>query len=123
MNKFSKTKRLTNSKDFNEVFNAPQQQKSTDCYFTVLGHFYCNKENSQKLRLGIVVAKKKVKLAVRRNRIKRIIRETFRLLNDSNLAKSCDLVVIAKDKADLAVNKDLFLSLNKHFQRILKSDC
>ena len=125
MNRFNKAKRLTNSKDFNEVFNAPQQQRSCDCYFTVLGHFYCNEEKPQKLRLGLVVAKKRVKLAVRRNRIKRIIRETFRLLDDSNLTKSCDLVVIARDKADLAENQELFSSLNNHFKKFIEKsrDC
>lgn len=45
-------------------------------------------------RLGIVVAKKNVKLAVARNRLKRIVRESFRLQQQS--LHGLDIVVVIK---------------------------
>lgn len=45
-------------------------------------------------RLGIVVAKKNVKLAVERNRIKRLVRETFRLQQQH--LNGLDVVVVIK---------------------------
>ncbi len=45
-------------------------------------------------RLGIVVAKKNVRLAVARNRLKRIVRESFRQQQDS--LQGLDVVVIIK---------------------------
>jgi ribonuclease P protein component len=42
-------------------------------------HFLLAKPSEQTSRLGIVVAKKKVRRAHERNRIKRIARESFRL--------------------------------------------
>jgi len=45
-------------------------------------------------RLGIIVAKKHVKHAVQRNRIKRLLRESFRCKRHS--LSNLDLVVLAK---------------------------
>jgi ribonuclease P protein component len=56
-------------------------------------------------RLGIV-ATKKIGVAVVRNRIKRLCRETFRLAPEM-LPKGIDLVVIAKDGAGKLVLADV----------------
>lgn len=45
-------------------------------------------------RLGIVVAKRNVKLAVARNRIKRLVRETFR--QQQQRLDGLDIVVVVK---------------------------
>jgi len=49
-------------------------------------------------RLGIIVAKKNVKLAVQRNRIKRLLRESFRCKRES--IPNIDIVVLAKKSVD-----------------------
>jgi len=49
-------------------------------------------------RLGIIVAKKHVKLAVQRNRIKRLLRESFRCKRHS--LPKIDMVILAKKSAD-----------------------
>ena len=57
----------------------------------------CRREAEGPSRLGIVTTKK-IGVAVVRNRIKRLCRETFRLAPDM-LPKNIDLVVIAKEGA------------------------
>lgn len=77
-------------------------------------------------RLGLVIAKKHVPLAVQRNRLKRLIRNAFRL--NSNLLTSLDLVVLARKDADRLDNKQLTEALltlwrdlgNKQEQRTTK---
>lgn len=50
--------------------------------------------NKPQARLGIVVAKKNVRLAVARNKIKRVLRETFR--QQQQLLNGLDVVVVVK---------------------------
>ncbi len=56
-------------------------------------------------RLGLVVAKKKVRRAHERNRFKRLVRESFR--GQTTRLPSCDLVVLAKADAVLLPNQQL----------------
>lgn len=107
--------RLTQRAQFDQVFSAPEQ-RSSDRYFTVLGR-YCM-ESPKFSRLGLVVAKKRVAKAHERNRLKRIIRESFRLQMLSSDAKTIDIIVMPKSAAALADNASLFASLQKHWHRI-----
>ncbi len=63
-------------------------------------------------RMGLAVSKKAAKLAVARNRLKRIARETFRQLDD---LPAWDFVVMARGKATLRPNEKLRQSLRHHF--------
>lgn len=58
-------------------------------------------------RLGLVVAKRKTQGAVMRNRVRRVLKEQFRL-NQERL-KGCDVVVLLKKPLDTAqsVSKQL----------------
>ena len=49
-------------------------------------------------RLGIVVAKKNIKFAVDRNRVKRVVRETFRL--NQQVIQDLDVVFLARRGLD-----------------------
>ena len=74
-----------------------------------------------KSRLGIVVAKKKVRRAHERNRIKRLTRESFRL-NQQNI-DLLDIVVMPKMGIDTVSNDELFQQLQfawSKLQRIVK---
>ena len=66
-------------------------------------------------RLGLAVAKKHCRLASGRNRIKRIVRESFRRQQDT--LGSIDVVVMNTPAAHKANNKALFASLEQHWQR------
>lgn len=105
---FQRCQRLLKQADFKYVFDKPE--KSKDAYFTVLA-----RPNSLAYaRLGIIVSKKRIKLTVERNRIKRLIRYSFRLNQHSLLNK--DFVVLANDKIVEEKNSFILHSLATHWQ-------
>ena len=69
-------------------------------------------------RLGLAIAKKRVKRAIDRNRIKRIIRESFRQHQSYLVGK--DIIVLARDNTTRVDNPTLFNSLQNHWQQIQK---
>lgn len=97
---FSKTSRLLSAADYKAVFSNAQFKVSSR-HFLVLA-ISNDRPNS---RLGLVIAKKHVSLAVQRNRVKRSIRNAFRL--NSELLPNLDLVVLARKDADRLENKQL----------------
>ena len=64
-------------------------------------------------RLGLAVSKKNCRQAVGRNRIKRIVRESFRL--NQNRLPGIDIVVLSQPGTHKANNKELFSSLAAHW--------
>ncbi len=79
--------------------------------FTVL--YKSNGE--QEARLGLAISKKHCRGAVGRNRLKRLVRESFRM-NRADL-QGLDVVVMNQPSATRASNKALFDSLGQHWQR------
>lgn len=67
----------------------------------------------QKTRLGLAIAKKQVRKAVDRNRIKRLIRESFR--NNKEILQGFDIVVMTRTSDVHVNNAELFESLRKHW--------
>lgn len=67
-------------------------------------------------RLGLAVAKKHVRRAVDRNRIKRLLRESFR--RHQQQLMGFDLVVLIKPGIHKVDNPTLFSSIEKHWQRL-----
>lgn len=98
--------RLKSQSEFSQVFNRTQY-KSNSNWFTIIA------VESHLLypRIGIIVGKKKIQKANRRNRIKRIVRESFRY-NQSHL-NGLDCVVIAKTAANSLTNSDVRVNLDK----------
>lgn len=70
-------------------------------------------------RLGLAISRKKTRNAVVRNRIKRIVRESFRLQRHELIA--VDVVVIILRKVDDVDNKKLQLCLHTLWQRLSKA--
>jgi ribonuclease P protein component len=103
--------KLLKAIDYNYVFDKPV--RSSDRYFTVLART----NNMHHARLGMAFSKKRVKLAVTRNRLKRITRESFRLTEDKFHA---DYVVLAGAQCTKATNQQLFHSLQQHWQQLNK---
>lgn len=61
-------------------------------------------------RLGLIVAKKNVRLAVKRNRIKRVVRDNFRL--NQQALETLDIIFLARrglEKLEPAVQHKLLL--------------
>ena len=69
-----------------------------------------------KSRLGIVVAKKKVRRAHERNRVKRLARESFRLHQQQ--LDDLDIVVMPKVGIDTISNAELHLQLQNAWQKL-----
>ena len=86
--------------------------RNNDKFFLVV--FCVNKPGPA--RLGIAVSRKISKRAVVRNRIKRQIRESFRL--NKNLLMGMDCVVVAKQAAAVTENPALRTSLDTHWRKI-----
>ncbi|MGK0371287.1 MAG: ribonuclease P protein component [Glaciecola sp.] len=69
-------------------------------------------------RLGVTIPKKKVKLAVDRNRLKRCIRESFRLT--AHNLPNVDIIVIGKHGINDLDNTELYTHLENLWRRITK---
>lgn len=69
-------------------------------------------------RLGLTVAKKHLKRAHDRNRIKRLCRESFRLLQHD--LPNCDFVIVAKPGIGKLDNRTLSQTLDKLWKRHIR---
>jgi ribonuclease P protein component len=85
--------------------------RSRDKMFTVL----TADNNSHAARLGLAISKKNCRLASSRNRLKRIIRESFR--QHRSALDGLDIVVLNQPGAHEADNRALFDSLAAHWKR------
>jgi len=79
--------------------------------FTVL----YRSNDSNEPRLGLAIGKKNCRLSTGRNRLKRIIRESFR--HNRQTLGGVDIVVLNQPAAAEATNKALFESLQSHWTR------
>lgn len=107
---FPKCAKLLKPAEYKHVFNAAN--RISDRHLTI---FYCANDLNQP-RLGLAISKKVSKLAVDRNRIKRLARETFRLKQST--LQSTDFVVIARSSAVKTDNKVLIASFNKLWNKL-----
>jgi ribonuclease P protein component len=111
---YSKADRLNKAPEYARVFSGAK--RSTDRLFTVLA----KKSTNPAGRLGLAIAKKSVKKAVNRNRIKRIVRESFRKEKDS--LGYYDFVVLCRNKAGMVSKKELNLSIRSHWKKLVTDE-
>ena len=111
---FSPLNRLLNAQQFSRVFEKPY--KRHHAYLIILVRE--NKSSQNIARLGLAVAKKNIKLAVQRNRFKRIVRESFRQ-HKVQLA-GLDIVVLAKQAAKTASSQQIRTVLEQQWQHLAK---
>ena len=110
---FSRDLRLLLPSDYKFVFN--QSIRSSDKLLMILVRK--NPSHTQP-RLGLAIAKKSVKTAVHRNRIKRLSREFFRL-NQDRIA-CADYVILVRHGIDKMDNQVITESLSKQFNYLRK---
>jgi ribonuclease P protein component len=113
---FARRERLLQSQDYVSVFT-DTQCKSSDAYWTVLA-----KPNHRQFpRLGLAITKKKIRNASDRNRLKRIVRESFR--HHKEYVKGLDIVVLCQHRTaavtnETVTNETLFNSLHNHWLKL-----
>lgn len=111
---FGREKRLLTPRQFKTVFDSPTGRAPGRNVLLL-----ARKNQLEHPRIGLVIGKKSVKLAVERNRLKRVIRESFRHSQDA--LAGWDIVVVArKGLADLD-NPELFQQFGKLFKRLARS--
>lgn len=107
MKQFNKSRRLLNKNEFNYVFT--QKHKITTREFIFLYSF--NQQGCS--RLGLALSKKMIAKAHDRNRVKRLIRETFR----NKELPAIDVVVLARRK-DIIQTEFVANKLNKAWDKL-----
>lgn len=107
---FGKHQRLLKPVEYKYVFAQPY--RISDRYFTVLART----NRVGQARLGLALSKKRVKQATQRNRLKRLIRESFRV--HQYLLQGWDCVVLAKTEASQASNQDLLIAITQQWQQL-----
>ncbi|MEG3591768.1 MAG: ribonuclease P protein component [Pseudomonadota bacterium] len=107
--KLTKKNRIISSQHYKNVFEA--RRKTQSRYFIM----YARESDGEEMpRLGLAISKKNIKRAVARNRIKRLVRESFR----KNMASGIDVVVMCKKNADLAANHLLLEDLMESWTKL-----
>lgn len=110
--RFQPAQRLRHKTEFDRVYR--DSRRSTDACFAILTR---NSGNTIP-RLGLSIAARTVGNAVRRNRIKRLIRESFR--QHQHELPAVDIVVNARSGARDADNAVIVRSLEKHWRTVVK---
>lgn len=108
---FQRNKRLLTASDYKKVFLKPNKVSTPELLFLY------TENNQQKSKLGLAVAKKQIPLAVDRNRIKRLVRESFRV--NSNNLNSIHVVVMVRKKILDINNAQLHQQLDKLWKKII----
>jgi ribonuclease P protein component len=108
--RFGPQRKLATAADFDRVFR--EGQRSSDRIFT----FLYRPNGGASPRLGFAVSRARVRLAVHRNRLRRLVRESFRM--EHSTLPAVDIVVLARDGAAAAPNPDVRASIATHFTRL-----
>lgn len=103
--------RLKNSQQIQEVLGCARKYKERNL------SIFIKPNNLDHSRLAIIIAAKHVSKAVDRNRIKRIIRENFRLNHDK--IKGNDIIIFGYRGIENLSNTELQQCLTKAWQKLL----
>lgn len=110
--RFPRSLRLTHPREFSRVFAQGRRLARNALLLVIcpngLGH----------PRLGLAVAKRHVKSAVARNRIKRLVRESFRLHQEE--LPAMDVIVLVRGRLDELDNPAIRAALHRHWSEVVK---
>jgi ribonuclease P protein component len=105
---FKRTQRLLTKKDYNRVFE--QAKKIVISEFIIL----FRENNLGYARLGLALSKKMIGKAHDRNRIKRLIRESFRKKD----LPAVDMIFLAKQGIEKQANSTINTKLSKSWEKL-----
>lgn len=113
---FPRSNRLNSSADFDRVF------KGTD--FKVSNRFLlllARTNQADHSRLGLIVGKKKIGHAADRNRVKRRLRESFRMRQHG--LPHLDIIALIRNDSGLQENSQLSIQIGDLFDRLIDISC
>jgi ribonuclease P protein component len=110
MARFTRQRRLSSAAEFDRVFR--DGHRSADQLFTVL----YRSNGLGYPRVGLALAKRRIRRAVDRNRLKRLIRESFRAATAT--LPAADIVVLARNGAATADGAAVAASLERHWRAV-----
>ena len=108
---FGKNRRLLKSSDFKEVFDNNSVRVAHPNLLIL-----SEPNGTEMSRLGLVIGKKNVPTAVARNKIKRVVRETFRL---TELPVAVDLVFLARKDLGKLSSAELSALIEQSWGRLI----
>jgi ribonuclease P protein component len=109
---FSKAKRLLHANEYSRVFDGADARAS---HKNLLLLATC--QSGPDHRLGLVIAKKNIRLAVERNRVKRVAREFFRSLPATE--PSLDVILLARRGMGQLDNAELSSILHQQWLKLV----
>jgi len=109
---FSRAMRLSRARDIARVFRGGLSISNS--YVTIRAH---RRGGSSAARLAFAVARKHVASAVLRNRVKRIVRESFR--RHAELLRGHDIVVVSRPGLSKAQGQDLRKTIDQQWSRLV----
>ena len=107
---FGKNRRLLKSSDYTEVFDNNSVRVAHPNLLIL-----SQPNGTETSRLGLVIGKKNVPTAVARNKIKRVVRETFRL---TELPVAVDLVLLARKNLGKLSSAELAALIRQSWGRL-----
>ena len=108
--RFARHQRMLKPAEFKHVFARPV--RFSNHTMTLLARE--NKLNHA--RLGLAISKKQLRRAVDRNRIKRLVRESFR--QNQQQFEGMDCVVMVRSSISALSNAAIFETLEQHWNRL-----
>ena len=108
---FGKNRRLLKSSDYTEVFDNNSVRVAHPNLLIL-----SEPNGTETSRLGLVIGKKNVPTAVARNKIKRVVRETFRL---TELPVAVDLVFLARKDLGKISSTELATLIQQSWGRLI----
>jgi len=109
---FPRRLRLTRAFEFQQVFK--KNTRCADACITIL----VGNETGEYPRLGFAIARKQIPTAVKRNRLKRLFRESFRKAQHRLPAR--DLVIMVRREILLIGPEKIRAALDQHWKSIIK---
>ncbi|MEM6539969.1 MAG: ribonuclease P protein component [Bacteroidota bacterium] len=121
---FPKKEKLTSKKKFQQLFETGKQVTA----FPLLMYYLpIEKSNGPKFKVAVVAPKKHFKSAVQRNRVKRLLRENYRLnkpliFNNTEGQYALVILYLGKEMPTFSLISSKILSLFKKFLKTISDE-